>query len=106
MSPLADRRVHPRYDIPACLRLEWEADDSVRTRAVNLSSGGAFFLAAAAPDVGEAVRLHLAIPRDTASTFFLEQFAAAGRVIRREPGPEGATAVAVAFDEPMALELP
>jgi hypothetical protein len=49
----------------------------------------------------------VAVPRDTANTFFLEQFAARARVIRCDPLGEdqGGTGVALEFEKALALDL-
>ena len=59
-------------------------------------------------EVGHEVTVRLAVPRDTANTFFLEQFAAKARVVRREQPPDGETGarVALEFEKELVLDLP
>lgn len=76
MAVSAERRQHQRFDVPCRLRLELPDGHGLRARAINVSDGGAYFVAERVPAVGQEVSVRLGIPRDTANTFFLEQFAA------------------------------
>ena len=51
--------------------------------------------------------VQLTVPRDTANTFFLEQFAARAQVIRcdRPSAGESGTGVALKFEKELALDL-
>ncbi|MCX5685454.1 MAG: PilZ domain-containing protein [Planctomycetota bacterium] len=110
MSTSDERREHPRYDIPCRLRVELPGGEDVRTRTLNVSSSGAYFVVdEVIPEVGHTVTVRLAVPRDTANTFFLEQFAAKAKVIRRDPAVSGdhpGVGVAVRFEKVLALDLP
>jgi hypothetical protein len=109
MNSSDERREHPRYDIPCRLRIELPGGTDVRTRTLNVSSSGAYFVTdEMVPDVGHTVTVRLAVPRDTANTFFLEQFAAQAKVIRRDPAAADrpGVGVAVRFEKVLALDLP
>jgi c-di-GMP-binding flagellar brake protein YcgR len=108
MVTSAERRRHPRYEIPVRLRIELPDGRDLRTRALNVSEGGAYFLTEEGFEVGREVSLRLAIPRDTANTFFLEQFAAKARVVRRESLVEGqpGAGIALRFEKQLPLDLP
>jgi len=53
------------------------------------------------------VRVRLTVPRDTANTFFLEQFAAEAQVIRCDPPAQGQRmrGVALKFEKTLVLDL-
>jgi len=109
MASSDERRRHPRFEIPCRLRVELPSGTDVRTRTLNISNSGAYFVAdAAVPEVGHTVAVRLAVPRDTANTFFLEQFAAKAKVIRREAagGDRPGVGVALRFEKALALDLP
>jgi len=108
MATGAERRKHRRHRIPCRLRVELPAGKGLRTRTHDVSDGGAYFVADEPLKVGHMVSLYLAVPRDTANTFFLEQFVASARVVRAEPTGEegGKTGVAVRFEKALALDLP
>jgi hypothetical protein len=109
MNSSDERRKHPRYEIPCRVRVELPSGTDVRTRTLNISDSGAYFIVdEVVPDVGHTVTVRLAVPRDTANTFFLEQFAAKAKVIRRDPagGERPGVAVAVKFEKVLALDLP
>jgi c-di-GMP-binding flagellar brake protein YcgR len=79
----------------------------IRARTVNVSDGGTYFLAQQGPEIGEKVTVRLAVPRDTANTFFLEQFAAQADVVRKEKAEPGdpRRGVALRFEKPLELDL-
>jgi len=108
MTTSTDRRRHPRFEVPCRLRIELPGGADVRTRALNVSDGGAYFVTDAMLEVGRKVTVRLAVPRDTANTFFLEQFAAKAEVIRRDaPSADKVWAgVALRFEKTLALDLP
>ena len=107
MATSTERRKHPRFDVPCRLRVQLPDGDDLRARAVNISDGGAYFLAKGAPDVGQRVHVQLAVPRDTANTFFLEQFAAQAEIVRHDPPGEKDRDVGVAlrFEKALRLDL-
>ena len=108
MSSSDERRRCPRYEIPCRLRVELSSGADVRTRTLNVSDSGAYFVAEeAVPEVGHTVTVRLAVPRDTANTFFLEQFAAKAKVIRREAatGDRPGVGIALRFEKVLALDL-
>jgi hypothetical protein len=107
MGTSAERRKHRRFEIPCRLRVELPSGGNVRVRAVNISDGGAYFITGQGVQVGREVEVGVAVPRDTANTFFLEQFAARARVIRCDPLGEdqGGTGVALEFEKALALDL-
>jgi len=108
METTSERRKFQRFDVPCRLRIELPGGHDLRTRTLNVSDGGAYFVTDQVADLGGEITVRLAIPRDTANTFFLEQFAATARVVRRDPSPEGYDGVGVAlkFDKVLALGLP
>jgi c-di-GMP-binding flagellar brake protein YcgR len=107
MNTPKERRRHRRFDTPCRLRVQLPTGEHIRTRTMNVSDGGAYFLTEDAVEAGQEVNVRVAVPRDTANTFFLEQFAAAARVLRcdhldgRQPG----TGVALKFEKELALDL-
>jgi c-di-GMP-binding flagellar brake protein YcgR len=106
MSPADERRKYPRFDVPCRLRIEFTDGRDLRARTANVSDGGAYFLTSEDLEVGREATVRLAVPRDTANTFFLEQFAAKAQVIRCDP-PHAAslTGVALRFERPLVLDL-
>ena len=108
MATAAERRKFTRHAIPCRLKIEVPERGDLRVRTINVSDGGAYFVCDEILEVGRKLRVRLAVPRDTANTFFLEQFAAEARVVRLDPVGEGETAkgVALAFDKILALDLP
>ncbi len=105
MAAPKERRSHPRYALACRLRLELPGGRSVRARAVNISKGGVYFLVDRLPKVDAPLRVRLAVPRDTANTFFLEQVVAEAAVARRQAHEE-AEGVALAFRKPLDVDLP
>jgi len=108
MAVSAERRQHQRFDVPCRLRLELPDGHGLRARAINVSDGGAYFAAEKVPAVGQEVNVRLGIPRDTANTFFLEQFAASAKVVRHDPPEKEGQGVGVAlrFEKSLSLDLP
>ena len=108
MGASAERRRCTRFQVPCRLRVELPSGADVRARTVNVSDGGAYFVADEVIEVGGKVTVRLAVPRDTANTFFLEQFAARAEVIRRDPPAAGQPGVGVAlkFEKALVLDLP
>ena len=108
MAVSAERRQHQRFDVPCRLRLELPDGHGLRARAINVSEGGAYFVGEKVPDVGQEVSVRPGVPRDTANTFFLEQFAARAKVIRHDAPHEVGEGVGVAlrFENPLPLDLP
>jgi c-di-GMP-binding flagellar brake protein YcgR len=108
MATTTERRIHKRFDVPCRVRIERDEGPPLRARTANVSDGGAFFCADTAARVGDHLQLLLSVPRETANTFFLEQFAARAEVVRREAPAEGAEepGLAVRFEEPLGLDLP
>ena len=108
MATSAERRKFTRHSVPCRLKIEVTEGSDLRVRTVNISDGGAYFVTDELLEVGRKVRVRLAVPRDTANTFFLEQFAAEAKVIRCEPPAEGesASGVALAFEKILVLDLP
>jgi len=107
MDTSAERRRHTRFEVPCRLRIEMGEGTDLRTRALNISDGGAYFLVEEPPEVGQRVKVRLAVPRDTANTFFLEQFAAGARVVRRDTPESGGRRIGVAleFEKTLTLDL-
>jgi c-di-GMP-binding flagellar brake protein YcgR len=108
MDTPSERRKYPRSDITCRLRIELPNGRDLRTRSLNVSDGGVYFVTdEEVVDLGREMTVRLSVPRDTANTFFLEQFAAKARVIRRDPSPDGYEGVGVAlkFEKVLALDL-
>jgi len=107
MARSTERRRHRRFDVVCRLRLEAPKGPELRTRTLNVSDGGAYFLTAQGLEVGREVRVRLTVPRDTANTFFLEQFAAEAQVIRCDPPAQGQRmrGVALKFEKTLVLDL-
>ncbi|MBE3070092.1 MAG: PilZ domain-containing protein [Planctomycetes bacterium] len=107
MAKSSERRRHRRFDVVCRLRLEAPDGPEVRTRTLNVSDGGAYFLSAQRLEVGREVRVRLTVPRDTANTFFLEQFAAQAHVIRCDRPAQGqkVRGVALKFEKLLVLDL-
>ena len=108
MATSTERREHARFAIPCRLRVEVEQGNSLRVRTLNVSDGGAYFVTAEGFEIGHKVRVRISVPRDTANTFFLEQFAAEAEVVRLDRTSEGqlGAGVALAFARKLALDLP
>ena len=107
MSTSSERRKYARFEGPCRLLVELPGGHDVRTRTLNVSDGGLYFITEEVVEIGHEVTVRLAVPRDTANTFFLEQFAAKARVVRREPPQEGETGarVALEFEKELVLDL-
>jgi len=107
MASPPERRRHRRFDIPCRLRLELDSGEDIRARTVNVCDGGVYFITENPPEVGREVNVHLVVPRDTANTFFLEQFAARAQVVRCDRPPDGrpGAGVALRFEKELALDL-
>ena len=107
MATSSERRKHRRFDLPCRLRIESPGGGDVRARTVNVCDGGVYFVVDRGLELGREVYVQLTVPRDTANTFFLEQFAAHAQVIRCDrpaPGQRG-TGVALRFEKELALDL-
>jgi len=87
--------------------VELPSGNNVRARTVNVCDGGVFVVVDDVLEIGREVRVQLTVPRDTANTFFLEQFAARAQVIRCEVPTDGrsGTGVALRFEKELALDL-
>jgi hypothetical protein len=107
MGASDERRRFTRFDVPCRLRIEWPSGRDIATRSVNISDGGVYFVTDEVVDVGREVTVRLAVPRDTSNTFFLEQFAAKARVIRRDPPSDDQQGIGIAlrFENQLALDL-
>jgi len=108
MVTSTERRQHTRFTVPCRLRVEWKEGSTLRVRTLNVSDGGAYFVTEEGFEVGRKVRVRLSVPRDTANTFFLEQFAAEAEVVRLDRTADGETAgagVALAFATRLPLDL-
>ena len=107
MATLSERRKHRRFDLPCRLRIESPGGDDVRARTVNVCDGGVYFVVDRRLEIGREVYVQLTVPRDTANTFFLEQFAAHAQVLRCDhPAPgEMGIGVALKFEKELALDL-
>jgi c-di-GMP-binding flagellar brake protein YcgR len=107
MATATERRRHVRFSVPCRLRVEVGAGNALRVRTLNVSDGGAYFVTEEGFEIGRRVRVRLSVPRDTANTFFLEQFAAEAEVVRLDRASPGqpAAGVALAFATRLALDL-
>jgi len=107
MASPPERRRHRRHEIPCRLRVELPSGDDLRARTVNVCDGGVYFVVDTPPELGREVQVQLTVPRDTANTFFLEQFAARAQVVRCDRPPDGraGAGVALRFEKELALDL-
>jgi hypothetical protein len=107
MSKSDERRKYARFEVPCRLRVEWPNGRDVSTRTANISEGGAYFVTDEVMEIGREVTVRLAVPRDTANTFFLEQFAAKAHVIRRDPPDDTRQGIGIAleFEKTLPLDL-
>lgn len=107
MAARSERRRYRRHDLPCRLRVELPSGNNVRARTVNVCDGGVYFMVDDAPEIGREVRVQLTVPRDTANTFFLEQFAARAQVVRCDVPTDGRAGMGVAlrFEKELALDL-
>jgi hypothetical protein len=107
MGTGAERRRYHRFEVPCRLRIEWPSGCEVQTRTVNISDGGVYFVTDEVIEVGREVTVRLTVPRDTANTYFLEQFAAKAYVIRRDPPADDNQGIGIAlrFEKELQLDL-
>jgi len=107
VATLSERRKHRRFEVPCRLRIESPGGHDMRARTSNVCDGGVYFVVDRGLEIGREVDVQLTVPRDTANTFFLEQFAARAQVIRcdRPPPGESGTGVALRFEKELALDL-
>jgi hypothetical protein len=108
MGTGAERRRSHRFELPCRLRVEWPNGREVQTRTANVCDGGVYFVTDKVIEVGREVTIRLAVPRDTANTYFLEQFSAKAQVIRRDPPADGREGIGIAlrFEKELQLDLP
>ena len=107
MVTSSERRKHSRSEVPCRLRIEGPGGNDVRARTINVCDGGVYFVVDKGLELGREVYVQLTVPRDTANTFFLEQFATHAQVLRCDhpaPGQTG-TGVALKFAKELALDL-
>ena len=107
MVTASERRRHRRFEVPCRLHVELPTGEDLRARTINVCDGGVYFVVEKGLEIGHEVRVQLTVPRDTANTFFLEQFAARAQVIRCDRAPPGrqGTGVALRFEKELALDL-
>lgn len=107
MATSTERRKHTRFPVPCRLRVEVGQGNALRVRTLNVSDGGAYFVTEEGFEIGRKVRVRLSVPRDTANTFFLEQFAAEAEVVRLDRASQGepGAGVALAFATHLPLDL-
>jgi hypothetical protein len=106
MPAPSERRKYRRFDVPCRLNVDLPGGGGVRVRTINVSDGGAYFVTDEEIEIGRQVNVRLTVPRDTANTFFLEQFAARASVIRCESEPQnGGRRVALQFEKVLVLDL-
>jgi hypothetical protein len=108
MATGAERRRCNRFDLPCRMRIEWPNGREVQTRSVNVSDSGVYFVTDEVVEVGREVTVRLAVPRDTANTYFLEQFSAKAHIIRRDPPTDQTHGIGIAlqFEKELQLDLP
>ena len=90
------------------VKLMGETTCHVPAAAIDLSDGGMLLslAAEAAPPVGSAWHVRLAVPRTTSNTYMLEEFLCEGLVLRHQKLKEtGRAAVALRFASPLHLDL-
>jgi len=105
----AERRENPRTDLSCPVSLYNRAGELIaRAKTVNVSDGGMLVSipVSALPKLEDRANVALSVPRSTPTTYMLEDFACAARVVRHQPMVDDAFAgVALAFDEPQDLCL-
>ena len=106
-----ERRVHRRWEL-TCPIVVLDAKGKVlfKTRAVNVSDGGAYCTRGvdnlASGSLPQRVGIRLSVPRSTRNSFMFEEFQGAARVIRTEPLIDAARAgMALQFLQPLSLDL-
>ena len=104
-----ERRRHKRQ--PLACPISLTADDGqelAKARTLNISDGGTLLPVPsdAAPPDGARVRVSFSVPRQTANTYMLEDFACGASVVRRQPAEsEDERRVALQFEQPLNLGL-
>ena len=105
----SERRRHKRLELKCPITMAAAAGEPIgRSRTANISDGGAlvYLPAGELPACGSEVDLAISVPRRTANTYMLEEFASRAKVLRHQPpGDDPAAAVAFQFAEPLALGL-
>jgi hypothetical protein len=105
----AERRGNPRLDLACPASLYNRAGELiVRTKTVNVSDGG-LLVAVPVQELGrleEHANVAFSVPRSTATTYMLEDFACPARIVRHQPMvDDDFAAVALAFEKPQDLSL-
>lgn len=104
-----DRRTYKRIDMSCpVVVFDMAGKKIAKSQTVNLSDGGMLLSvpAESLPAVETDVNITLSVPRTTANTYMLEDFAGQARVTRHEPlADKAATGFALKFYKPMAMML-
>ncbi|MHC4983635.1 MAG: PilZ domain-containing protein [Planctomycetota bacterium] len=108
-APAEERRAHKRQNLacPTAL-LDSGGEIIAKGKTVNLSEGGALVSVPieSAPDMAADVEIRFSVPRSTANTYMLEEFASLACVTRHQPlVDESRAGVAIRFNKPLELGL-
>jgi len=105
----AERRKHKRHDLPCPIRLFSQAGEQIATgKTLNISDGGALVPVSGhiLPRLRESVNLTFSVPRSTANTYMLEDFACCATVLRHEVvAADDQACLAMEFVRPLHLVI-
>jgi hypothetical protein len=106
-----ERRIHRRWELTCPVTVLNDAGKVLfKTRAVNISDGGAYCTVGVddlpANSLPPKLGIRFSVPRSTRNSFMFEEFQSEARVIRTEPLVDAAQAgMAIQFLQPVSLDL-
>ena len=107
MDSISEKRQFKRMDLvcPASLH-DGKGQLLVTAKATNISNSGLFMAVPrdAIKEFEKEVNLAFAVPRQTANSYMIEDFACRATIVRRETSDE-AVILALAFQKPLPLDL-
>ena len=105
----AERRKHKRHDLSCPIRLFSQAGEQIAAgKTLNISDGGALVPVPGhiLPRLRESVNLTVSVPRSTANTYMLEDFACCATVLRHEVvAADDQAYLAMEFVRPLHLAI-